>query len=83
MIDAMTEGVTVKTAGETKIKPFLAGATVSDPSQGWPACASCTQSVWMIDRQEPRAFCETFGGLTFGEEAARFISRCEAHQPIA
>ena len=67
---------------EPMIKRFLTDAPVSDPPQGWPACATCAQSVWMIDRETPRAFCQTFGGMTFGEEA-RFISKCEAHQPIA
>ncbi len=62
-------------------KPFLADVPVSDPSRGWPACASCEHSTWMIDRKTPRAFCHLFAGLTFGEEM-RFISRCEAHQPI-
>ncbi|WP_147276270.1 hypothetical protein [Sphingomonas aracearum] len=67
---------------EMKIKEFLADVPVSDPLHSWPACASCAQSVWMIDRETPRAFCQTFGGLTYGEEA-RFIWKCEAHQPIA
>ena len=58
------------------IKGFVAGLSAPAPSGGWPACAACDHSMWIVDQRKPMASCDILGVMTFGLDN-RFISRCE------